>query len=318
MNVSNRTIWQLAGGPSTRPYADVFLRYGVGLIGPGDAGVWKPGCDDNEFEGRFVRHFANEMKVGDIVLLRTGIATITAIGLVASDYLHLNQFDDVNGWDLQHARRIRWCKLPQEHTFNSSIFGANPPRLSRSNKNEIRDFAGKFVNSPPTRWQEMPLPDLPLEEPELNIIPTHLKEIIAQAHDLHGIYWDRNKAEHPTEGELVAHFVVPFFRCLGWPPELIAVKWRYIDVAIFTSLPRNPQNCRFVIEAKRLGAGVEVALKQAKEYVKSLDSSMDIIVTDGLRYRLYSGEKDYKPITYANLIRLKQSATKFFDQLKRL
>ena len=43
-------------------------------------------------------------------------------------------------------------------------------------------------------------------------------------------------------------------------PERIAVKWRYIDVTVFKALPRIPENCPFVIEAKRLGAGVEGAL----------------------------------------------------------
>ena len=45
----------------------------------------------------------------------------------------------------------------------------------------------------------------------------------------------------PTEDELVAHFVVPFLKGLGWPAELIGVKWRYVDVALFRSLPRTPR-----------------------------------------------------------------------------
>ena len=34
----NRPIWQISAGPANRSYADVFLSYGVGLIGPGDSG----------------------------------------------------------------------------------------------------------------------------------------------------------------------------------------------------------------------------------------------------------------------------------------
>ncbi len=34
----NVNVWQISGGPASRSYADVFLRHGVGLIGPGDAG----------------------------------------------------------------------------------------------------------------------------------------------------------------------------------------------------------------------------------------------------------------------------------------
>jgi hypothetical protein len=311
-------IWQLAGGPASRPYADVFLRHGVGLIGPGDAGPWKPERGDDEFEGGFVRRFASEMQVGDVVLLRKGSATIIAVGIVASDYMYLNQFEDVNGWALQHARRIRWCKLPQEYTFGTTVFGANPTRCSRTWNEEVKDYAERFLNSPPTLWQEASLPDLPEEEPGLDAVPSALGDIVAQAHDLFGLFWDRqNFGDHPTEDELVGHFVIPFLRMLGWPPERIAIKWRRIDVAVFTALPRTPENCRFVIEAKRLGAGVESALEQAKGYVESLGVPRDVIVTDGIRYRMYSYEKGLAPVAYANLIRLKRSATDLFDLMKK-
>jgi hypothetical protein len=104
---------------------------------------------------------------------------------------------------------------------------------------------------------------------------------------------------------------------MGWPPERIAVKWRYIDVAVFDRLPRVPENVRFVVEAKRLGAGVEGALEQAKGYVESLGVLRDVVVTDGIRYRMYSGERGFDPVAYANLVRLKQSAIELFDRLKK-
>ena len=152
----------------------------------------------------------------------------------------------------------------------------------------------------------------------MDAVPPALADIVAQAQDLFGLYWDRqNFGDHPTEDELVAHFVIPFLRALGWPLERIAVKWRWIDVAVFTALSRTPENCRFVIEAKRLGAGVESALEQAKGYVESLGVPRDIIVTDGIRYRMYSCENGFAPVAYANLIRLKQTATDLFTRLRR-
>ena len=54
----NRAIWQISGGPASRAYAEVFLRHGVALIGPGEAGAWVPERDDDEFDGGFVRRFA--------------------------------------------------------------------------------------------------------------------------------------------------------------------------------------------------------------------------------------------------------------------
>lgn len=321
MNVKPRTreVWQLAGGQASRPYGDIFLRYGVGLIGPGDAGPWKSERDDDEFEGGFVRRFASEVQVGDVFLLRTGISRICAVGIVTSDYLYLNQFDDVSGWDLQHARRVRWCKLPREHTFATPVFGANPTRCSRTWNEEVVDYADRFLNSPPTHWQTAALPELPPEEPPLEDVPAALQGLVAAANDLVPLLWDRQAfGEHPSEDELIAHFVVPFLGALGWPPERIAVKWRYIDVAVFRALPRTPENCHLVIEAKRLGAGVEGALGQAKGYVEALGMPRDVVVTDGIRYRMYSCQSSFEPLAYANLGRLKKSAADLFARMKRL
>ena len=317
-NGPSRAVWQISAGPASRSYADVFLKHGVALIGPGDAGSWRPERDDQEFEGGFVRRFASEVGSGDIVLLRTGIATITAVGLVTGDYQYMNAFDDVNGWDLQHTRRVRWSRLPGEHTFAGAIFGANPPRCSRVWNEEVLDFAGRFLNSPPTHWQTAPLPELPVEEPPLDEVPNVLQGLVAEAADLVPLLQDRQAfGELPSEDELIAHFVVPFLRAHGWPPERIAVQWRRIDVAVFRSLPRTPENCHLVIEAKRLGAGVEGALEQAKGYVGALGLLRDVIVTDGIRYRMYGSGRGFEPIAYANLARLKQPAARLFARMQR-
>src|SRR5260370_20264875 len=161
-------VWQVSAGPVARSYANVFFKHGVALIGPGDAGPWTTERDDNEFEGGYVRRFASEVAAGDVFLLRTGIATIAALGLVAGDYLYVNTFDDVNGWDLQHARRVRWCRLPAQHVFSGSAFGANPPRCSRVWSQDVAEFAERFLNSPPTYWQTPPLPQLPAAAPPID------------------------------------------------------------------------------------------------------------------------------------------------------
>jgi hypothetical protein len=317
-NDATRSVWQVSGGPASRAYADVLLRHGVALIGPGDAGPSTAERDDGEFEGSFVRRFASEVAAGDVFLLRTGIATIAAVGLVAGDYLYLNALDDVNGWDLQHARRVRWYRLPTEHAFTSAVFGANPPRCSRVWREEVVDFAERFVRSPPTHWQVAALPELPAEDPPLAQVPSVLQGIVDQAADLVPLLQDDQAfGEQPSEDELIAHFVVPFLRALGWPPEQIAVQWRRIDVAVFRALPRTAENCHLVIEAKRLGAGVEGALDQAKGYVEALGLARDVIVTDGIRYRMYAGEHGFAPLAYANLARLKQPAADLFARMQR-
>jgi hypothetical protein len=106
-------------------------------------------------------------------------------------------------------------------------------------------------------------------------------------------------------------------RALGWPPERIAVKWRYVDIALFDALPRTAENCHLVIEAKRFGAGVEGALEQARAYVQALGIKADALVTDGVRYRMYDAGRDFAPVAYANLGRLKRSAADLFARLRR-
>jgi len=229
----------------------------------------------------------------------------------------------VNGWDLQHAYRVRWCNLPQEYNFGSLVFGPYPTRFSRTWDEKVIDYTISFLKSPPTYWQTASLPTLPEVEPELVDVPDYLKNIVAEAHDLVSLlYTDRQRfGDDPSENELVAHFVVPFLRAHGWPPEQIAVEWKRIDVAVFKDLPRIPEKCQFIIEAKYFGAGVEGALDQAIGYAKILGMPLDVIVTDGLRYRMYSCSNDFKndymPVAYANMARLKKSATGLFSKIKR-
>lgn len=318
MTAPASAIWQISAGPASRSYADVFLRHGVALIGPGDPGPWTPERGDEAFEGSFVRRFASEIAAGDVVLLRTGLARIAAVGVVAGGYEYVNAFDDVNGWDLQHVRRVRWVRLPSGHQFGSAVFGANPPRCARVWNEEVVDFATRFLNSPPTNWQGAALPPLPAEEPPLANVPDAIAGLVAQAADLLPLMQDSQRfGELPSEDEMIVHFAVPLLCALGWPPERIAVKWRYVDVAVFSALPRTPESCRFVIEAKRLGAGVEGALEQAQRYVTALDAACDAIVTDGIRYRLYDGACDFAPRAYANLTNLKQPAADLFARLQR-
>lgn len=312
------SIWQISAGPASRSYADVLLRHGVALIGPGDSGAWAPERSDEAFDGSFVRRFACEIAAGDVMLLRTGLARIAAVGVVVGGYEHVNAFDDVNGWDLQHTRRVRWACLPAEYEFNSPVFGANPPRCARVWTQEVVEFATRFLNSPPTHWQGAALPRLPAEQSPLAHIPDAIAGLVAQAADLLPLMQDEEHfGELPSEDEVIVHFVVPLLRALGWPPERIAIQWRYVDVAVFNALPRTPENCRFVIEAKRLGAGVEGALEQAQGYAVALGGTCDVIVTDGIRFRLYDRARGFAPSAYANLAHLKQPAADLFASLKR-
>jgi hypothetical protein len=315
---TGRRVWQISGGPASRSYADVFLRYGVALIGPGYAGRWERGKPDGPFEGPYTRCLAEEVAVGDIFLLRTSISQVVAIGLVASEYLFLDQFDDVNGWDLRQGRRVRWCCLPSPYDFRTPVFGANPPRLSRVHSEPVVQFAESNTNSPPDSWKTAELPDLPPPEPLLTEIPQDLSFAIASIQDLGAFYRDREALpKPPSEAEIVAHCVVAFLEALGWRRFHIAVEWNNVDVAVFSDLPRVAENCRFVVEAKAFNEGIESASAQAKNYLDQLGIHRDLVVTDGFRYKMYAASDIARPVAYANLWEPKQSALALFDRMRR-
>ena len=308
--------------------AEFFIRYGVALLWPGDSGPWVPHYyKDNYALESWVEWFAQSMSDGDAILLRTGPSCIRAVGLVVGEYSYEDRFDDVHGFDLQHCRRVRWSKLPQDYDFGESVFTQG--RFSRVRSETVCQYVSDFLHSPPTRWQTAALPELPAEEPPLAEVPPVLQGLVASVTDLVPLFINAQAfGEPPSEDEMITHFVVPLLRALGWPPERIAVKWRYVDVAVFRSLPRTPEHCQLVIEAKRLGAGVEEALVQAKGYVKALGRPIDVILTDGIRYRMYAclpaatgaepeDQSYFNPIAYANLARLKRPAAELFARMKR-
>ena len=72
-----------------------------------------------------------------------------------------------------------------------------------------------------------------------------------------------------------------------------------------------------MIEAKRLGAGVEGALSRQRDTWRRSGLPRDVIVTDGIRYRMYAGDLGFEPVAYANLARLKKPATDLFARMQR-
>ena len=69
-------IWQIAAGDGNREYSEVFLRYGVILIGPGSYGDYFENqdiYDDNSHHAysRYYQSFMKDMQTGDLVILKS-------------------------------------------------------------------------------------------------------------------------------------------------------------------------------------------------------------------------------------------------------
>ena len=162
-------VWHVnASQPGGQNFVNLFLQYGVALIGPGDPGAWPDFVAPENAPGSqtIVEQFAIGPDIGDTILLRAGtLSIIHAVGLVASGYKYLNQFGNVHGWDLQHARRVRWNA--HQHSFGHRVFF--PVRFSAVQNPDVIAYANGFIQNPPIDWQNDPLPALPPNNPQLPI-----------------------------------------------------------------------------------------------------------------------------------------------------
>jgi len=159
-------VWQISDAPIAHGDGNLFVDHGLVLLGPGSAGPWSPGRDDAQCDGAATRRLATEVQLGDIVLLRSGRSRLIAVGLVASEYLHLPQFADVNGWDLGQARRVRWTLLPDPYDFGKAVFGGGSRPFGPVADPDVIATARQIVAGPLDQWQSAPLPPLPPGEPD--------------------------------------------------------------------------------------------------------------------------------------------------------
>jgi hypothetical protein len=159
---------------------------------------------------------------------------------------------------------------------------------------------------------------LPESEPRLDgaTLDPALREVVARAASWHANTYGGGFGCRPSERELVCHVTVPLLTALGWPCEQIAVEWRRADVAVFDDVHRDPAACRIVVEVKRLGDGLGFAHRQAARYAGRLPRPVDLLITDGVRYRFYAGARPDAPPLYAHLANLREPAMDLFEALR--
>lgn len=326
MDIAGKTIWQQASGDTDRDYADVCLSWDVILNGPGYAGPW-PDCAkvlrDAEWSARKVtdlRRFAEEMKDGDLVVLRIGTATVLGAGQIVGAYQSSDEFGDVDGWDLQHVRRVRWL-----------WHSRSAPRTFDTYALKQGDTTQRLNQGPVVEWLaslnildealSRPLAELPPSAKENEIAVSEVSEflfdhgvasssittLLNEIGELTRIAKWYQRSSKPSEHETVAYLVVPLLRALGWTPQRMAVEWNHVDLALFDQLPRSDQSLRVVVEAKKMDNACLSAMSQAKSYAQSRNGCHRLIVTDGLRYGVYIRElEEFLLYAYLNLTRLRR------------
>lgn len=287
------TTWQVAAGDGNRDYSEVFLNFGVILSGPGDRGRYD-GTKEPYAAWPFIRAMAEEVADGDFVALKRPHGQrweILAVGKVHGGYEWLENFEFVEGWDLQHARRVKW-RVPQEPVF---IEGLRRGTLARVNAPIVQERIGRLWDEGVERSAVAcpPVPP-PLNDEELisGLLDDGLQvgdaETVAatlrRVRRLAGWYLrcGRDNSEHETRTFLV----VPLLLALGWSEQRIKVEWNSLDVALFKQPYEGSSQPSVIVETKRLGEGLGGAERQVLAYAKEHPSCEALVVTDGIGYKL--------------------------------
>lgn len=324
MDINNKVIWQQASGDTDRNYANICLKWDVILNGPGYAGPY-PKCEDvlkkDKWSSRKItdlKRFSEIMKDGDIVILRLGTTDVLGVGIIVGEYEWLEEFSDIDGWDLQHVRRVKWL-----------WDGIKNPKKFPTYTLKLGDTTQNLDSQPVTNWlKQLSIPqnninrdlimlpkasnnDIDFEEIseylfDQGVSSNSIEALIREIDELIRIAKWYKKSSNPSEFETVAYLVVPLLRALGWTPQKMAIEWHNVDIALFSQLPRDDNNLNVVVEAKKKGNSCLAAKSQAQSYAHGKHNCNRLIVTDGLRYGVYlKNGAEFHLYAYFNLTALK-------------
>ena len=336
-------IWQIAAGDTQRSYQDICLRWDVAIIGPGHRGPWPDcrtpligdGCSSSVLNR--VQQFHEEIRHGDIVVLHVGTRNVYGVGKVVSDEpLWSCNFGDIDGWDLQFVRRVKWL-------WSYNVDNNGVPKTFRTYALALRRTVCRLQNGLVSRWAASKVERSNVEDCNLTssietlpsnsgrcveiqqiarflldngIAADSVDSLINEISALRCIasWYDRANAR-VSEHETVVYLVVPLLRVLGWTHQKMAVEWgttrKKVDVALFDQLPRDDRHLSVVVEVKKRNYGCLSAIEQAQTYANEGDrrqSCSKIIVTDGIRYGIYvrdqRGQFKNNPVAYLNINRM--------------
>jgi len=322
--MKNITYWQQAAGDKDRNYVAQCINNDVILNGPGEYGHFNDYYEQytlNDVSSRKItdlNRFCNEIKEGDIIVLRLGTNEVLGVGVVIGEYEWIDYFGDVDGWDLQHTRRVKWLWSGNKK-FSTYTLKQGDTTQKLTSKEVIEWIECLDLKSSENREikilplnQKYHIPFSVIEESlfSFGVSDISIRNLSNEFNSLVRIASWYTKYDNPSEFETVSHLTVPLLKNLGWTPQKMAIEWRNVDIALFENLPRKDENLSVVIEAKKKDSSCLSAFSQAEGYAKDKNNCQRLIVTDGLRYGVYLKDKttnEFVLYAYVNLLRLQNS-----------
>jgi hypothetical protein len=328
--------WQIAAGDNNRNYADLCLRHGSIMVGPGYAGPWgdpksKVQLKSDGWSAKKIANidlFCTSIQMNDLIVMRIGRSEVHGVGYVRSPYQYSELFADVDGWDLNHCYRVEWVWNKPEGKpaiFQDALqFGDTTQKLSRTAKTEE---LFKWMESLPAP-KNAPLAELKLAGAKITEIEISrklfhygigsrsLSSLEDGIRDLCSLaQWYMAYQVKPSERETVAHLVIPLLLALGWTPQRIALEFHQAtvgraDVALYGNGDRKNYLPIAIIEAKKFEDACLTAEKQVRTYAENIPDVRRLVVTDGIRYGIFvcdimSNKFPSEPNAYLNLVDLR-------------
>lgn len=321
-------VWQIAAGDGPeRDYTSIFFRYGLAAVGPGDPGRFDENADayarGTGAYRDFLQPFCQDLAVGDVLLLKRpagqGRWQILGVGVVESKYEWEPRLGDVEGWDLQHCRRVQWRRVHPPKEVTGLVRGT----LRRVHRPELQQLARRLWNDLPVPAAPQPLPDPPGivdDEQIIGLLIEHgVSSTVAErtAGTLRRLRrladWYVNIGQDLGEHEIRTFIVVPLLLALGWPEQRLRIEYKRADVALWDQ-PFNIPWARVqrIVETKRIYHALgRDSIKQAAAYADTEDACHSIIVTDGFRWKLFDrgededGRTPWTATAYADIRRMR-------------
>jgi hypothetical protein len=325
MEIGNRRVWQVGAGDGDRIYDEMCIKCDLMLVGPGERGTFDEGryADYPDIRNS-IRRFYQDAKQGDIVLLRLGTGKICAVGEIADDSPQwLDEFGDVDGWDLQHVRRVRWFPNTQQ-TFPAKTLGGQVKTFANVGVTSVLDWLTTV--DVPSEQKTRLLATVPQSSETIDpailanqlfiegLPSEYIDKLLVTLSSIRRVaewYWNKQKRPkgRPSESETVAYLVVPLLFALGWSQQTAAIEWNNVDVALFSRMPSEDNTLVGVVEAKSLDSSVFSPFGQALDYALRPGRTLcnRLVVTDGIRYALHERTGDeFKLQAYLNILRMRR------------
>lgn len=325
---TTKNIWQIKAGDGERDYPKVFLDFGVMLIGPGTKwGDYHKHRKDYENEKdynpttrRTLRQFADEVdeKAAELVVLKCPVGgtewAAVAVGEITSGYDFKFAFSDVEGFQLQHCRQVDWRETSKKTIRGLGRGGGTFCHLN--DKRARKEVVRLWREGEPIKPNRIPPDPKILTDEELvdsladykDCGRRNAKLIVDTVLRLQRLakWYEKNDNDYDVkEHETRTFLVIPLIMSLGWAEENVKIEWNHRDVALFGAPYSKEDEPIVIIETKALWDGLGDATKQAQEYAGPYKTCKRVVVTDGIRYKLYTRPKpgkDWLLTAYLNLL----------------